>query len=787
MSSWLRPTSLLLASSVSLSLFLSFWRQAKHFNIVHHRLDFSWGLWLSLFLLSVIILSCLWFIFSLIIRGLTRFNLWSILKNNYLSFLPFIFLSLAPLTLQNYVTKQDIYSRLKLGLLLVVLAFLLIEFLFIKSLLNFPLEKKEFFRLFLALSPRKKCLLLFFIAYFSFGLGAYLINSRGADFSGDEPHYLIIAHSLIVDHDFDLSNNYEQRDYWRFLKSKAILQPHTVPGARPTNRLSFHSPGVAFLLLPFYWLGQILGGWALALLPRLAMAIFGSLFCLQLYWLIKEMGWGEKIALKLWSISLLTAPIYFYSFHLYPEIIVAFLSLLIFRWLIQWERLKNYHFLLIGLLLSSFFWFHAIKYFFILLPLGLYALIRIHNFQKKFKNFLFIGLPFLAGFAGYFYFQKVLYGSINPTSVSWQGAMGPQESLAFLKFIFSSIPFRFRWETLAGYFFDQRDGLFLYAPIYVLAFVGLIAMLRQKTKFALKILLLTWPYFLFSAFLTQRAGYAPQARPLVASFWGFLLFLGYFFWTNQKRWLNFMAQLFFIYSLIINGLLLLSPLNLYQETTAGTTERAGGLFWQLSHLHFSLPQILPSFLKIENSFWLPNYVWLSLFFGFLVLSQLKWDCHRPLKFPLKISFTLFNLLLFLLWFTYYPRLILTNPVKKKWPENQVITFYSLSRVAQLEKPGTFFLPQANRPYHFWWKTNRQLESIEIEASSPAADIPVEIFIFDYPFFKGNINQSKKKLILAFPPTYKWRKDYLYWLRIDLGPESENRLSAKPFQFSFSLR
>jgi len=787
MSSWLRSATLVLTGAFSLGLFFSLWRDARHFTIINHTPDLSWSALSLCFLLALTILIFLWLSSSFLIWLLSRHNFSAIIRINSISLLPFILCSLAPLTLNHFLTGQDLSKRLSLYLLLVVIFFFWLQMLLWKERAPELAIKEKWLISFQALSHKQKSALLFLAALIIFSLGGFILQLRGANFSGDEPHYLIIAHSLLVDHDFDLVNNYEQRDYQQYLGPGIIIEPHTVPGARSGSRLSFHSPGVSFLILPFYWFGRLLGGSALVFFPRLGLCLWGAIFCWQIFLFFKEKGWGERLALKLWALSALTSPIFFYSFHLYPEIIIACLSLVIFRWLNKFTDLKLRQLALSGLFLSFFLWFHSIKYIFIIIPFFIYALLKILKTSGRLKNLLFFLIPFLAGATGYFAFQKILYGSFNPTSVSWQGAMGSQESLAFLKFVLFSIPFRFRWETLAGYFFDQRDGLLLYAPVYFFAFVGLLTMLRQKNKLAWPIIFLTWPYFLFSAFLTQRTGYAPQARPLVASFWGFSIFLGYFLATNRKKSLSFLASGAIIYSLIITILLLFYPLNLYQETTAGTTDRAGGLFLLLSHLHFSLHEILPSFLKIEGSFWWPNYIWIGLFFLCLGLSQLRFDLKFKINFNFKVFFILVGLGFLLFWFTYYPRLVLTHPVKKRWPENQIVTFYSLSRVAQLKMPGTFLLPQANRPYHFWFQTSTRLEGIEIEMSSPSGKISVELLAFDFPFFQGAIDSFRRKIELSEPPFYRLGKNYLYWLTINLGPEEEGKLRTRPFEFFLFLK
>jgi len=783
---WLTAGTIIFGA-VGLASFLNLWHQARYFDFWHHRLDFPFLSFFLFFLISLTIIVAFYLISSTILAKINQISWAEALRASLPSLWPFALFNLAPLTLRHFLTRSDLYGRLRL-MSGIILAEALVGLVIISRQKRTELTKEGRLQLwFASRSRRQKILILFLISFFLYGLGAFIIQQRGITFSGDEPHYLIIAHSLVFDHDFDLANNYEQKDYQHFLGSRVIIQPHTVPGAQANSRLSFHSPGVSFLVIPFYWLGFRLGGWAFPLILRLAMALWGGLLSIQLFLLAKDKGWSDSIALRLWVIFSFTVPIYFYSIHLYPEIIAALISLAIFRWFARSQRLSSPKLILAGLLLSFLLWFHSLKYLFIILPLLLYATVKILR-KKSWPQdlFLFFG-PVVIGSGAYFWFQKTLYSSFNPTAVSWQGTMDLRQSLSFLQNILFNIPFRFRLETLIGYFFDQRDGLLLYAPVYLLAFVGLILMLRERSRFAWLLLFLTWPYFLNSAFLTQRAGYAPQARPLVASFWGLALFLGYFLLRCEKKYLKELTTITLFYSLLATALLIFYPVNLYQETTAGTTERAGGFFYLLSHLHFSWPSILPSFLKIENSHWLPNYIWIALFLGFLVLTQWRFDLRIRLGSKMKlilVSGCLFGLLF---WFVYYPRLVLTHPVPRRWPENQSVIFYSLSRIAKLKEPGTFSLPQDNRAYHFWFTTREKLAAIEIELEWPAGKVPCQLSYFDHTFFKGEIRANKTRPLLASLPAYRLRKNYLYWLTIELGGAREGNISQNPLLFSFRLK
>jgi hypothetical protein len=56
-------------------------------------------------------------------------------------------------------------------------------------------------------------------------VGRYLPGPAGPQ--GDEPHYLLIAESLLKDGDVDLKNQFEQRAFSKF--TGADLEPHTAP------------------------------------------------------------------------------------------------------------------------------------------------------------------------------------------------------------------------------------------------------------------------------------------------------------------------------------------------------------------------------------------------------------------------------------------------------------------------------------------------------------------------------------------------------------------------------
>ena len=131
--------------------------------------------------------------------------------------------------------------------------------------------------------------------------------------NGDEPHYLVIAHSLLVDGDLRIENNHDQGHYQSFFAG--VLQPHFLRRGLDDVIYSVHSPGLPSLLLPFYAVGGEWGGMVFVeLLASLAaMAIFG----------LAERLTTRGAAVVTWLAVALTIPFAPQSWLIFPEMPVA--------------------------------------------------------------------------------------------------------------------------------------------------------------------------------------------------------------------------------------------------------------------------------------------------------------------------------------------------------------------------------------------------------------------------------------------------------------------------------
>jgi hypothetical protein len=261
------------------------------------------------------------------------------------------------------------------------------------------------------------------------------------------------------------------------------------------------------------------------------------------------------------------------------------------------------------------------------------------------------------------------------------------------------------------------------------------------------------------------------------------VFLGYFLAFNAKRIFTYIFALFSSFSVLTTLLLLRSPRALYQPTTAGETERAGLLFLELSNLHFSLPKVLPSFLKIEGSFWPPNIVWLVLT-ALFILSYILVKKHTfPLKYSHFLSATMIGLGVFYLWFVFYPRTVITHPQNITYPSGEKITFYAYSRSARMTSLGVFDLIEDNRLYSFYFSSWRELPELRLDLGSERGAYEAEIKYFDKTIFQGETKDEIKTLFFPSVPPYDLKNQNLYHISIFLINKSDTETAKFPYRFS----
>ncbi|MBD3414083.1 MAG: hypothetical protein GF421_06615 [Candidatus Aminicenantes bacterium] len=460
------------------------------------------------------------------------------------------------------------------------------------------------------------------LAFFIFSAASFILYSRNVHLSGDEPHYLMVAQSLVEDGDFNLENNIKNKTYDKYL-------PIEIPfhGKIHQKRyLSYHMPGLSFVMIPFYALFNLLGGFiAPALFFRLAASVINAFFALALYSVLRIQFPGEKVT-GIWLLFVCVYPLVFHSVHLYPELPAA--SLLMGAFIFAFGKTRNY--ILSGLFLSLVAWFH-VKYYPALLILAICIIIQIIK-EKKFTHALRFLLFPLINLGLLLVFLKTLYNTFNPADIfPGQG--------------YFSAPMILRVKVFLAYFLDQRDGLLFYSPLFFLFLLGL----KKRIKNQNVLIWIGLSYPLLHAFTTVRGAYSPAGRPLMFVSWIFMVLIAnfYFEFSRSKkgygfRWLTGLS-LFILFWLFYH------PFFIYQPVFSQTTQRASSLLNFLGSRFIQLWTLFPSFLTNPQTGHPANLVWITALVALVIFFySKKFRFHHFQRHQNLIAFGFFVIFFYLI-------------------------------------------------------------------------------------------------------------------------------------------
>ncbi len=369
------------------------------------------------------------------------------------------------------------------------------------------------------------------LALFSQRIVAYLTPT-----TGDEPFYLMTDISILEDGDLNECNNYiaheEAQLYPSFYSFDGVhayaafppdwvgwktspfpLPPHAthiVPDSRqcssnyftypvvynnPSGELySKHGLGLSLLVLPAFAIGG-----------RLSVVFFlnvlGALLAVNIYLLARE-GTGKVLpAILTWVAFAFTVPLMPYSYLIFPELPAGLLIIYAFRRI----RLMNnsaWQTLLIGLCVAVLPWLHY-RFAPVCIGLVVYYFFRDRALKEE-KRRLNWGLlmtpPVISAVVMMLFFYQ-RYGIPLPNAEDHAGISDVAGTI----------------RGAVGLFLDQQWGLFVAAPVFILAIVGIVLMAQRKPerKELLWIGVVAVPYFLLIANYAQWWGeWCPPARYL---------------------------------------------------------------------------------------------------------------------------------------------------------------------------------------------------------------------------------------------------------------------------------
>jgi hypothetical protein len=342
--------------------------------------------------------------------------------------------------------------------------------------------------------------------------------------TGDEPHYLAIAHSLAFDRDLDLANNYGPAEPLIF---DGGLEPgtHVVRGAGGIAR-PVHDIGMPLMLAPYV---RVAAPLVSTLRPRvsdvvmerlrltpwtiyrhllsIAMIMVAGLLALEMFDAFMALGAGARLAFWTAALVALSPPLLIYGVLFFTEAMSALLCLMVFRRVVLQSEGAAWRWSIAGALTGLLLLVHVknVGLSAALIFLGVLTLLRRGDVRNL---LLFLG-PFSALLALRTALNYHLWARyILSPHVRTGGWMGWRQTLETA------------FGRMAGMLFDQEFGLLPYAPFLLIGIFGIVALWRTRPDLLVKIAVVTGSYLVAMALPMSNAhgwtgGWSPAARFMV--------------------------------------------------------------------------------------------------------------------------------------------------------------------------------------------------------------------------------------------------------------------------------
>jgi hypothetical protein len=306
--------------------------------------------------------------------------------------------------------------------------------------------------------------------------------------TGDEPHYLLLTQSLLLDHDLDVQNNYDRRDHASYYAGD--LEPHWYVRGLRDRGILYHLPGLPALIAPAFALGGMT-----AVAGVLVLLVAGGT---ALVWRYAYVLTGDAASAWFgWATATLTFPLVAQAGMVYPDapasVVVAALMLALAsdertrherragqRTDQGWSRPIT---VLLGIGCAALPWLHTR----LAVPAVLGALcllVRMRAWRRaRSHGTIFAGL-ILAGIGSWLYYFKLSYGVWDP-----RAPYGLQTPFALSAAFAGAV----------AMLMDQQAGLLPNAPVYVLALYAMWLLARRLPRLAVEYAIVAVPYLALNA------------------------------------------------------------------------------------------------------------------------------------------------------------------------------------------------------------------------------------------------------------------------------------------------
>jgi hypothetical protein len=314
--------------------------------------------------------------------------------------------------------------------------------------------------------------------------------------AGDEPHYLIITQSLLLDGDLQIENNHAREDYAAYYN--ADLRPDYLRRGRNGQIYSVHASGLPALMAPAF----AIGGYPAVVVFLVLVSAIGAWLAWRTSFALTR---SEGAAWFGWAAVSLSVPFLCHSGAAFPDGPGAVLVMTGVAALVRLERAgatadlrvassggpiregagNALAWLLQGAALAALPWLHT-RFAAAAAVLGASIALRLFARRQLGRLAAFAAVP-VASAAAWFGFFYAVYGDFSPAAP--YGAYS-QSSLANL------------WPGLPALLLDQQYGLLPNAPVYAVALAGLALLAREHRRLALELALL------FVVYLSAAASYS---------------------------------------------------------------------------------------------------------------------------------------------------------------------------------------------------------------------------------------------------------------------------------------
>ena len=348
------------------------------------------------------------------------------------------------------------------------------------ALLLAPLVRAWWSRL-LAASPAKQLALAVVLGTIAYTAAAWRMASVLP--GGDEPHYLVIAQSLLYDGDLKIENNHRRGDYHAYIAQE--LKPDYLRRGIDREIYSIHAPGLSALVLPAFAAAGYPGAVVfLSIISALGAAI------------VWRAGWrltGDAAAAWAgWAAVAFSAPFFFQAFTVYPDGPAAAIVMTALYALAFPESLaaSPWRTALHGAAVAALPWLHT-RYAVLAAAIGVLLVLRLWqaNTRSPVRSraalawwtrlcAAFLMIPAVSAAAWLWSFYAI-YGEWNPAAPYGDYTQTSLGNAA---------------RGLTGLLVDQQFGVLPNAPVYVIALAGLGALWRRNRRLAIELLAVTVPY-----------------------------------------------------------------------------------------------------------------------------------------------------------------------------------------------------------------------------------------------------------------------------------------------------